>query len=120
MTERSDVTSLRGVSKARPEHEHATHKDTSCFHTGLVAEIRDPKSPFASALPFEDEGEPDRLPLALPFLLPVVALFRAPRAESALLEELRERLVAMPLTSLSVSSVGSRLTNSFCSNCTTT
>lgn len=44
----------------------------------------------------------------------------APSAESAVDDELRERFVAKPLTSLSVSSVGSRLTNSFCSNCTTT
>jgi hypothetical protein len=40
----------------------------------------------------------------------------APRAEMALDEPFRERLVAMPLTSLSVSFVGSRLTNSLCSN----
>ena len=42
------------------------------------------------------------------------------RAESAVDDEFLERLVANPLTSLSVSSVGSRDTNSFCSNCTTT
>lgn len=35
-------------------------------------------------------------------------------------EDVLERTVAVPLTSLSVSSVGSRLTNSFCSNWTTT
>lgn len=41
-------------------------------------------------------------------------------AERALEELLRDKAVGVPLTSLSVSSVGSRLTNSFCSNCTTT
>lgn len=40
-------------------------------------------------------------------------------AESAFDEEFLERFVATPFTSLSVSSVGSRDTNSFCSNCTT-
>lgn len=40
----------------------------------------------------------------------------AERVESALEDDTRERAVAIPLTSLSISSVGSRLTNSFCSN----
>lgn len=44
----------------------------------------------------------------------------APKADTAVDDPFRARLVAVPLTSLSVSSVGSRLTNSFCSNCTTT
>lgn len=35
-------------------------------------------------------------------------------------EDVLDSAVAVPLTSLSVSSVGSRLTNSFCSNWTTT
>ena len=56
---------------------------------------------------------------ALPCLLLALELI-APKADSAVDDEVRERLIATPLTSLSVSSVGSRLTNSFCSNCTTT
>ena len=41
-------------------------------------------------------------------------------AVRALEEDLLDRAVAVPFTSLSVSSVGSRLTNSLCSNWTTT
>ena len=59
--------------------------------------------------PNDDDGVGCALLRALPCLLLALELI-APRAESA------ERFVAMPLTSLSVSSVGSRLTNSFCSN----
>lgn len=44
----------------------------------------------------------------------------APNADSAVDEEFLDKFVATPLTSLSASSVGSLLTNSFCSNCTTT
>ena len=44
----------------------------------------------------------------------------APSEFSAVEEESRDRFVATPLTSFSDSWVGSRLTNSFCSNCTTT
>jgi len=39
---------------------------------------------------------------------------------TALEEDVLDKAVAVPLTSLSISSVGSRLTNSFCSNWTTT
>lgn len=41
-------------------------------------------------------------------------------AVRAFTEDVLDRAVAVPFTSLSVSSVGSRLTNSFCSNRTTT
>ena len=44
----------------------------------------------------------------------------APSAESATEDAFRERFVAVPLTSLSDSAMGSRLMNSLCSNCTTT
>ena len=56
-----------------------------------------------------------------PFLFSAEALFPiALREARAVEEELRDKLVAIPLTSLSVSSVGSLETNSFCSNWTTT
>lgn len=43
-----------------------------------------------------------------------------PIVATAFEEEVLDKAVAIPLTSLSISSVGSRLTNSFCSNWTTT
>lgn len=52
--------------------------------------------------------------------LPRTLLPMAPRVLRAIEEEARERFVGTPLTSLSVSSVGSLLTNSFCSKTTTT
>lgn len=52
--------------------------------------------------------------------LPRTLLPMAPRVLRAMDEEARERFVGTPLTSLSVSSVGSLLTNSFCSKTTTT
>lgn len=74
--------------------------------------------PFAVVLP---------RPLGIAAL---ILLLMAPSAESAMDvgaiddsavdDDVRERLVATPLTSLSASSVGSRETNSFCSNWTTT
>lgn len=76
--------------------------------------------------PADDEG----VWVALPALLErpegtakatlFALLLMAPRAERAVEEEFRERVVATPLSSFSDSSVGSRLTNSFCSNWTTT
>ena len=122
-----------------------THKDTSCFHTGLCADILEPNT-LASPLlpdPADELGVCSLLlfPLAcvlvlsLPFTRPLSLLLIAPSAESAfdcrwwpalameesaVDEEVRERFVATPLTSLSASSVGSRETNSFCSNWTTT
>lgn len=44
----------------------------------------------------------------------------APSAPRAVEEEVRERLIAVPLTSFSDSTMGSRETNSFCSKVTTT
>lgn len=93
--------------------------------------MRDPNMTAKPDLPdpAEDEGVCTVLPLELLVPLPVdplepgarlTLLFKAPRAESAVEEELRDRLVATPLISFSVSSIGSLLTNSFCSNCTTT
>jgi hypothetical protein len=66
---------------------------------------------------FPDETDDDGEVFVL--LFPLFAAM-APNAERAFDEPLRESAVAVPLTSLSVSSVGSRLTNSFCSNWTTT
>ena len=74
--------------------------------------------------PSDEDGEGCALPRALappPFRPFRARLLMASRLERAAEDEVRERvLVATPLTSLSVSSVGSRLTNSFCSNWTTT
>lgn len=95
-----------------------THKDTSCFQTGLCADIREPKRPESCDLPRDEDGVAWALPRALPF--PLALSLIAPSAERAVEEDTRESVVATPLTSLSVSSVGSRLTNSFCSNWTTT
>lgn len=95
----------------------ATHNETSCFQTGLYADMREAKRVASCDLPDpnDEEGVACALPRALPFALAFSLI--APSAESAVDEEFRERvLVARPLTSLSVSSVGSRLTNSFCSN----
>lgn len=58
---------------------------------------------------------------ALALLVSACALMLiAPRAESATEEVFRDMFVAVPLISFAVSSIGSRLTNSFCSNSTTT
>ena len=122
---------------------------TSCFHTGLCAEMREPnnvpaRGPSPLLLdPAELLGECSLLPGLLPGLLddppgppapapcpfalaallliaPRAVIAWLPSAASAVLDELRESGAAKPLTSLSDSSVGSRETNSFCSNCTTT
>lgn len=119
----SDDRLLRGDIAVQDEQlgtaqgdERCTYKVTSCFHTGLCADMRDPKRPASWDLPEprDEDGVACALLRALPF--PLAFSLIAPRAESAVDDELRERLVATPLTSLSVSSVGSRLTNSFCSN----
>ena len=101
----------------------STHKVTSCFHTGLCADMRPPNIPPSCDLPEPDPTDEDGVGCALlralapPLFRPFVLLLMAPRAESAVEEDVRDNvLVATPLTSLSVSSVGSRLTNSFCSN----
>jgi len=60
-----------------------------------------------------DEGDEVGEAPVLPFVC-LAAI--APSAERAFDELLRERAVGVPLTSFSVSFVGSRLTNSFCSN----
>lgn len=117
MTDCSEVTSLSGVSiTEKNKRDTDAYKDTSCFQTGLCAEMREPKRPASCDLPdpSDEDGVFCWLPRALP--LPFTLSLIAPRADSAVDEETRERLVATPLTSLSVSSVGSRLTNSFCSN----
>ena len=96
-----------------------TYNETSCFQTGLWAESL-PNRLLGTARPalfeteFDGELPFDPLPrfgVSGPALVPI-----AVRALSAFEELLRDRLVAIPLTSLSVSSVGSLLTNSFCSN----
>ena len=83
--------------------------------------MRPPNSPPRCDLPdpSDEEGVGCALFRALVPLLPFppALLLIAPREERAVEEDVREMvLVATPLTSLSVSSVGSRLTNSFCSN----
>ena len=83
--------------------------------------MRPPNSPPSCDLPDpnDEEGVGCALFRALVPLLPFppALLLIAPREERAVEEDVREMvLVATPLTSLSVSSVGSRLTNSFCSN----
>ncbi len=65
----------------------------------------------------DDEGE-ELADLALCFSVSLDSM--GAKVVMELLELMRERVVATPLTSLSVSLVGSRLTNSFCSNWTTT
>lgn len=62
--------------------------------------------PLGVMEPLRLSGEPPR-PIAL-------------RVARAVEEEVRDKVVATPLTSLSASSVGSLETNSFCSNWTTT
>jgi len=99
-----------------------THKETSCFHTGLWADLKvEPRMPLVFderrdlvggcglgtrplgvTEPLRLSGEP----------LPPIALREARAVE----EGFRDKVVAIPLTSLSVSSAGSLETNSFCSN----
>jgi hypothetical protein len=83
------------------------------------------ESPDADLLVLPDDTEEDGEELALPLsrlLVSEAAALEpiAPSAEMAFEEFVREGFVAVPLTSLSVSSVGSRLMNSFCSNSATT
>ena len=87
--------------------------------------MRPPNIPPSCDLP--DPSDEDGVGCALlralapPLFRPFALLLIAPRVERAVDEEVRETVLnATPLTSLSVSSVGSRLTNSFCSNWTTT
>jgi hypothetical protein len=89
-----------------------THKETSCFQTGLWAEIW-PKRPLPLERVEADGTDelallPRRLASAVAAAFAAIAL----RADIA--------LEGMPLTSLSASLVGSLLINSFCSNWTTT
>ena len=65
----------------------------------------------------ETEDEGDVFVLDLPGGRDTAIALSAVRAFE---EDVLDRAVAVPFTSLSVSSVGSRLTNSFCSNWTTT
>jgi len=120
--ERMDCLS-RGSDEKRDE-EHGTHKETSCFHTGLWADLRvEPRIPLV----FDERSgfagcELGTRPLGVtePFLLSVGPLLPiALRVARAVEEESRDKVVATPLTSLPVSSVGSLETNSFCSNWTT-
>ena len=104
-----------------------THKETWCFQTGLWADLMfEPRTPLV----FDERDFVGwdgcvlgTRPFGViePFLLsaetlPPIALREARAVE----DELRDRVVAIPLTSLSASSVGSLETNSFCSNWTTT
>lgn len=105
------------------------YKETSCFQTGLWAD-KQPKRPlddggwgneesWADNLDdTSDDGGEGSLLFLLFFLLPWIAALdpMAPRTESAFDDVLLDKSIAVPLTSLSDSNVGSRLTNSFCSN----
>lgn len=104
-----------------------THKETWCFQTGLWADlIFEPRMPlvfderdFVGAEGCKFGVRP--FGVTEPFLLSAEALFPiALREARAVEEETRDKVVATPLASLSASSVGSRETNSFCSNWTTT
>ena len=104
------------------ENEKA-HKETSCFQTGLWADlIVEPRMPlvFDERVFVEAGGcELGTRPFGVtdPFLLSAEArLPIALRVARAVEEEFRDKVVGTPLTSLSVSSVGSLETNSFCSN----
>jgi hypothetical protein len=102
-----------------------TYKDTSCFHTGLCDDKR-PKSPCAADRGFIGDGallEDDRDDEGDVFVLDFPGgrdTAMALSAVRAFEEEVLDRAIAVPFTSLSISSAGSRLTNSFCSNWTTT
>jgi hypothetical protein len=114
--------------------ETRAYNETSCFQTGLCADKRPPRRPLEmppadgerraleAAETREEDGEISLLPLLLLRFASWAAALEpiAPRAEIALEEVWRERLTGVPLTSLSVSAMGSRETNSFCSNWTTT
>jgi len=69
-----------------------------------------------------DTGDGRRVRKAASWAAAAAAAFdpTAPKALMATEEDVRERFVAMPLTSLSPSSVGSLLTNSLSSKTTTT
>lgn len=117
-----------------------TDKETSCFQTGLWADKR-PKRLFEEVGASASEGVIDErlddIEAPKEPLVPSRGLFLfaaswaatldpiTPRAERAVEggevdEKPLGRFVGVPLTSLSVSGMGSRLMNSFCSNWTTT
>lgn len=117
------------VAPIRMERENVeTHKETSCFHTGLWADlIVEPRMPLVfderRDLVGAEDCEMGTRPFGVtePFLLSAEALFPMALREARAVEEgCRDKVVATPLTSLSASSVGSLETNSFCSNWTTT
>ena len=110
-----------------------THKETSCFHTGLCADNPPNRPPPLGVLwPFVNEGASVERPDETLDWGDVLALFTAdrfacsiareliaPRALMAVEDGVREwelRVVATPRASFSCSWIGSRETNSFCSN----
>jgi len=99
-----------------------THNETSCFHMGLWADLKvEPRMllVFDEWRGFVGGCELGTRPLGViePLRLSVEPLFPiALRVARAVEEEFRDKVVGIPLTSLSVSSVGSLETNSFCSN----
>src|SRR5258708_22854732 len=109
------------------------YKDTSCFQTGLWADLR-PSNPFEGVLVPDppgtesddlveldeelDTGDGRRVRNAASWAAALDPT--APKALRATEEEVRERLVATPLISLSSSLVGSLPTNSLSSKTTTT
>lgn len=108
-----------------------THKETSCFHTGLWADNppkRDCVDGTTVVVELGADGEDllddiDEDGVLAPLFLPRFAESLepiAPRAVRAMEEPFLDKFVAVPFTSLSSSVMGPRLTNSLCSNWTTT
>ena len=128
ITDASEVTSLKEIKvsdKGGEKGKKMAYKDTSCFQTGLWADKRLKRGCWGNDKSWEDnladardEGGEGSLLFLLFFLLPWSAALDpiAPRAERAFEEVRLDKLVGVPLTSLSDSRVGSLLTNSFCSN----
>ena len=116
--------SAEGSDKER-DGDHDTHNETSCFHTGLWADLgAEPRTPlvFDERRDFVEDCELGTRPFGVtePLRLSTEPLLTiALREARAVEEEFRDKVVATPLASFSVSSVGSLETNSFCSNWTT-
>lgn len=118
-----------------------TYNETSCFQIGLAAERPSAASPLCVAaaaaavdelprggtmnddggvLLADDEVDDCRLRDEAAASSYGLLFVIAPRAPRAVDDVLRESTTGTPLTSFSASLVGSRLTNSLCSNWTTT
>ena len=104
-----------GLSAKASDKDYETHNETSCFHTGLWADLEvEPRTPLVfERSDFAGGWESGTRPLGVtePFRLSMVL-----REVRAMEEVFRDKVVATPLTSLSASCAGSLETNSFCSN----